>query len=428
MKRITTYLSVLPLLLGFGLTSASAQVNYISPFTGNDGAGNGLFGNCFADGNSNMFLDWDVFVDAGLCGTGSAGGGQGSDCKAVIRGITLAADGSSVIASDVVCEVPGNYNGENGNNDIYFANLNICGLQPGRYSVEIHCDCQAGDYDNATGGATAATTWDYAAPESPSYYYGGTAGACGAEAGLEEFSVNGDGTGGWRESDDICGGCVSPQLEYFTVGDADAYRSMVVINGLFMDMGKFQPGNPALPSSLNDLQALYDPGCVGAATFPTAGFCGSDVLTLDGAEVNTMKNISCGNADITGNRLCYQVYETGTVAPGVTCVNIPYMDDCPPGYQGGTAFPMGGSCMNQGCALDQRWQSQSLGVDLLALAPTAGNYTVEFYTETDIVDCTGTASTIAEPPAGAYTTAFDRLDDASTACGACEAILPVWNN
>lgn len=429
MKRIITYLLSTIVLLIWGLGQLSAQVNYISQFTGDDGAGNGLFANCFADGNSDMFINWDVFADAGLCGTGSAGAGQGSDCKVVIRGLSSAAGGSSVIASDVVCEVPGNYNGENGNNDIYFVNLNACmpQLPAGRYSVEIHCDCMGGDYDNATGGPTAATTWDYAAPESPTYYYGGTAGACGAEDGLDEFSVNGDGTGGWRESDDICGGCVNAQLDYFTIGDADVYRSMVVLNGLFMDVGKFQPGNPALPTSLNDLQNMYDPGCVGVGTFPTAGFCGGDALMLDGAEVNVMKNVSCGG-DVTGNRLCYQVYETGMAAPGFTCINIPFTDDCPLGYQGSTVFPNGGSCMNQGCALDQRWQSQSFGIDLLALAPVAGNYAVEFYTETDVVDCAGVASTITEPPTGAYTTTFDRLDDASTACGACGAVEGVWNN
>jgi len=132
MKRIITYFMALSLLLGAGLTSVSAQVNYISPFTGNDGNDpnnlNNLFANCLPEG-SDIYIDWNVFVDAALCGTGSAGAGQGSDCKVVVRGMTPTADGSSVIASDVVCQVTGTYNGENGNNDIYFANLNVCGQE-----------------------------------------------------------------------------------------------------------------------------------------------------------------------------------------------------------------------------------------------------------------------------------------------------------
>ncbi len=430
MKRINVItFSLFPIFILMGI-SLKAQVTYISPFTSSDDGGNGLFANCLPEG-VNMYINWNTFVDPAQCGgVGSATNGTaaGSSCKVVVRGTSPSPDGSSVIASDVVCEASGIYdNNDIGSNDAYFANLNICNLSPGRYSVEIHCDCMGGDYDNATGDPTAATTWDYAPPESPTYYYGGTAGACGAEDGLDEFSVNGDGTGGWREKDDICS-CESAQLDYFTIGDAGVYRSMVVINGLFMDMGKFQPGNPTLPTALNDLQNMYDPGCVGIGGFPTAGFCAGDALTLDGAEVNVFKNVGCGTADITGNRLCYQIYETGMAAPGFTCINIPFTDDCPAGYQGENTFPNGGSCMNQGCALDQRWQSQSFGVDLLAMAPTAGNYTVDFYTETDIVDCSGTASTVTEPATGAYTTSFDRLDDASAACGACGANPGVWNN
>lgn len=397
-----------------------AQVNFISQFTGNDGAGNGLFGNCFPDGSSNMFVDWEVFVDPALCGgTGSAGAGKGSDCKVVIRAITNTSDPSSLIASNVVCEAPGIYNTENGNNDVYFANLNVCGLATGRYSIEIHCDCLGGDYDNQVGNPTAATTWDYAPPDSPTYYYGGTAGNCGEADGLDSFT---DGAGGFREADDICGFCgINPQLEYFTVGDAGFYRSMVVINGLFIDLGKFQPGNPALPASLEDFQTLYDPACVGIGDFPSQGFCSSDQLMLDGAEVNVFKNRFCGNADVTGTRLCYRVYASGTPAPSLICMAIPFNDDCPPGYQGGNTFPGGGSCMNDGCALDQRWQTTSFGINLLSLAPTAGNYVAEFTTETDILTCSGAASTVSDE---IYTTTFIRLDDNSLACGGCPALVP----
>ncbi len=439
--------------------SLEAQVNFISQFTGNQGGGTPLFNQCIASGSSDMFIDWEVFVDGALCGgTGTDGAMQGSNCKIVIRGMTASCTNSAV-ASDVVCELDGTYNGENGSNDVYFANLNACNLPRGRYSIEIHCDCMGGDYDNATGGATAATSWDYAAEslggssnddgsvitdqdpnESPTYYYGDAAGNCPLTDGLDEFSVNGDGTGGWREMDNICGECVDPQLEYITIGDADVYRTMLVVNGLFMDMGKFQPGNPPLPACLGDIATLYNTSCVGAAsTFEPSGFCAAeDVLTLDGAETNIVK-CGCGDgigtgtdANVTENRICYRYYEVGTTAPMFTCATIGFLDDCPPGGPEGNTFPTGGSCENRPSddVLDQRWQTTSLGVNLLEdgagndLAP--GNYILEVYTETDVTNCDGSMETIREPmdaPTSFYSTCYEVImPDGGATCTPVELV------
>ncbi len=449
--------SAIPLIIlfltGFGLT---AQVNFISNFTGDQGGGTPLFNRCMSSGASDMFVNWEVFVDGTACGGGSAGAGQGSDCKVVLRGMTSTCT-NSAIASDVVCEVPGIYNGENGNNDVYFANLNVCNLPNGRYSIEIHCDCQGGDYDNSDG-PTAATSWDYAAEslggssnedgdvitdqdpaESPTYYYGDAAGNCPLTDGLDEFSVNGDGTGGWREMDDICGNCVNPQLEYITIGDADVYRTMLVVNGLFLDMGKFQPGNPPLPDCLGDIATLYNVSCVGAVpTFEPSGFCAdTDALMLNGAETNITK-CDCGDgfgngsdADVTGNRLCYRYYMVGSAAPAFICANIGFMDDCPAGGPEGNTFPIGGSCENRPAdgVLDQRWQTTALGINLLQDAGgsdlPAGNYILEVYTETDIVNCDGSAATIRDPenaPVEFYDTCYDVVTPDGIVCTPVELV------
>ncbi len=371
-------------------------------FAGNQGGGTPLFNQHVSLGGD-MFIDWEAY--------NADGGTQTTICRAVVRGNTAASDGTSVIASDIVCIADGNFVGKQGNNDDYFVNLNTCNLAAGRYSVEIQCDEFGGDYDNSTGGATAITTWDYLPPESPTYYYGDAAGNCNLSDGLDniqqETAVNGGQPG---------------QLEYFSIGDADVYRTMLVINGLFMDMTKFQPGNPTLPSSFNDLQTLYNSGCVGVGSFPTAGFCDSDMLEIGGAEVNVFK-YDCGDgfgtgtdANVTANRLFYRIYESGTTAPafsGPVDINVA-VDDCPGPGPDGVTFPTGGSCQNQQGILDQRWQTANAGIDLLALAPTAGDYVLEVYTETDITDCTGTASTITDGP---YLTGFTRLDSTSADCG-----------
>lgn len=376
---------------------STSQITYIGPFTGNQGGGSPLFDHYVSSGSGDMFIDMECF------GSGTAGAGQGSNCRAIIRGISANADAESLIASDIICIVDGIYNGENGNNDRFFVNLNVCNLADGRYSVEIQCDDFGGDYDNSTGGATAASTWNYKPSESPVPYYTGTSGSCGVESGLDNIIEVGE-----------SGVAGTPQLEYFTVGDASVFRSMIVLNGLFLDMGKFQPGNPNLATSLNDLATLYDPGCVAVGTFPTTGFCGTDQLTIDGAEVNISKYTPCGNADVTGNRLYYRIYKTTDPAPAFNNFSIPFMDNCPSGA--GTNFPTGGTCENENGILDQRWQTTSANIDVILLAPTAGTYNVEFYTETDISDCSGATSTVTYPTAGFFTTSFVRLDDSGAPC------------
>ena len=411
------------LLLCCGGYIGHSQVTYLSPFTGNQGGGTPLFAQCVPDGNSDMFLDWEVFVDAAQCGSGTTGGGQGSDCRVIVRGMQANADPNSIIASAPDCIIDGIYNGENGNNDRYFVNLNACmpQLGDGRYSVEIQCDCQGGDYNNYTGNATAATTWNYFPNngDSPDAYY---IGSCGAPDGFDqitEVSTNGPVFNG------------PSQLDYFTIGDADVYRTMVVINGLFMDMGKFTPGNPNLPASLHDIPLLYpnSGACLPLDQFPPVGYCPSDVLNLDGAETNISKVVDCnGNgvregfgdeANVTGNRVFYSVFPTGSPSNAFCNINIPFTDNCPDGFYpgtGGNVFPTGGNCQNLGCVQDQRWQVFNAGINLLECGtPDAclgvagpGQYTLQLYTETDIVDCGGVASTVREPATAGtyYTTSF----------------------
>lgn len=417
-----------------------SQVTFLSPFTGNQGGGTPLFAQCVPDGGSDMFLDWEVFVDGAQCGAGTAGGGQGSSCRVLVRGMNANADPNSVIASAPDCIIDGVYNGENGNNDRYFVNLNACmpQLGDGRYSVEIQCDCQGGDYNNYTGDATAATTWNYFPNngDSPDAYY---LGSCGAPDGLDQ--INEVGTNG------VFNG--PSQLDYFTIGDADVYRTMVVINGLFMDMGKFTPGNPALPSSLHDIGLLYpnSGACLPLGTFPPVGYCPGDALTLDGAETNVSKVVDCNGdgtrggfgdeADVTGNRVFYSVFPAGG-APSFCEMNIPFVDNCPDGFYpgtGGNVFPMGGNCQNQGCIVDQRWQVFNAGVDLLQCGATdaclgvsgPGAYTLQLYTETDIVDCNGVASTLREPATAGeyYTTSFVLLSEAQSRAAKCTSFLAV---
>lgn len=405
------------LFFGFYIAVSAQPVTYIGEggnpsFVGNQGGSNDLFGFHVPEGG-NMFLDWEAY--------NADGSVQTTICRVIVRGMTATSDPESRVASSVVCTVDGTYNGASGNNDSYNANLNVCNLPPGRYSVEIQCDELGGDYDNSTGGNTAITTWSY---RTPPVWYAGTSGACGAFDPLDNI----------QEENEVNGGQPG-QLDYFTVGDVDVYRSMVVINGLFLDMARFQPGNPQIPTSLESLQTLYDPDCVGVGSFPTDGFCSSTPLVLNGAETNIFK-FDCGNgfnaspsADVTDNRLFYRVYPTAGAAPAFSNFNIPFKDNCPGDYPAGSTFinELGGSCQDLNGVLDQRWQTRDAGINLLDLAPTPGGYTVDFYTETDVTYCNGTTATIREPASATefYTTTFQRLDDNSTACMACPMVTPV---
>ncbi len=384
--------------LGMG-SFVSAQIVFIGePTNGGNGSFTGVFNQQVAPG-AEPTVGWRVY-GAGITDVG----GQGSICRVIVRGNTSISDTNTLVASDIVCTVNGVYIGDLGNDDQFSADLSMCGLPPGRYSVEVQCDEMGGDYDNTITGANALTTWDYS-QFGP--YYAGTPGACLQPDPLDYIPEENPG-----------------QLEYFSVGDADVYRSMVVINGLFMDMTRFQPGNPELPSSLDDLQTLWDPACVGVSSFNTNGFCSTDVLTLDGAETNTFKD-DCGGsgtADVTGNRLFYRVYMTGSTPGAFTSFNIPFMDNCGGPGPANVTFPTGGSCQAQQGILDQRWQTVSAGVDLIALANSPGVWMIDFYTETDIVDCSGTAITIVNPEAPTvFSTSFTRNDDSSGVCTGCAA-------
>ncbi|NNF01655.1 MAG: hypothetical protein HKN22_03145, partial [Bacteroidia bacterium] len=276
--------------------------------------------------------------------------------------------------------------------------------------IEIQCDDLGGDYDNSTGGVTARATWTYS---SPSPYYSGISGSCAPSDPLDNIVEH------------------SPaQLEYISIGSADVYRTMVILNGTFFDMGKFQPGNPDLPASVHDLDGIYDAACAPfTSTFAPMEYCGGDVLNLNGAEVNVYKNVSCGLADVTANFLFYRVYKDGTTPPAFSTASIPFFDNCPAGYPGSNAFSGGGTCQNQGCALDQRWQaSPTTGftpINLIPSAPVsaseAGTYKVEFYTTTHIRKCGGDTDILEEPADATsannyYTTSFELSESELCSC------------
>ncbi len=394
MKNFTNFLrkfGVLLICCGFGFSLQAQQVTFIgAPFSGggNDDDFTGVNFQTVADGASAPTVEWRVYQT-----NGAPGDGQTTICRVIVRGMEATADPTSLTAAAPTCTVNGAYQDDQGNDDRYSADLSTCALADGRYSVEVQCDIAGGDYDNSTGGTTALASWNYS---STPPYYTGTAGACGPIDPLDNIDQEG----------------ANPQLEYFNVGDADVYRTMVVLNGLFLDMGKFQPGNPDLPANLNDLQTLYDPGCVGVASFPMTSFCPGDMLTLGGAETNIMKNTTCGTADVTGNRLYYRVFPAGNPSGAFVSVPIAFNDDCPAADI--STYPTGGSCQNSQGQLQQRWQTTNAGIDLLALAPTSGDYTVEFYTETDITRCDGSTDTVTE---GTYTTGFTVSDSTAAACG-----------
>ncbi len=386
MKKV---LLVLFTFLGF---CANAQITYINITNHNIGSGSNNVFNQHITPTSDIFIDYEVgasgVTNANPCGTKTAS-------RVVLRKMG-SNDPSSVIASAPIY-VTGICNGKSGNYDKYYVNLKaaVNGIS-GCYSVEIQADVlpSANPYDNSN----TRTTWNYICP--PSYFL--TAGSSGSTgtyytppAGCS-FSGASDPVGGtlvdkMQE--------INPSLRYFTVGDASAYRQMVVLSGIYYDFanGKFQPGNPDIPASIDGIGAI-----------PVGGICPNNpapALTL-GAEVNVVKRSGVGGcaADITGSRLYYRVYKTTATAPSYSFLNIGFSDNCPntlgvpAGSPEGNLFPAGGSCQNLNNLLDQRWRTNS-STEATNILPSTfsssdiGTWRIDFYIETYLKNCSGTAST-----------------------------------
>lgn len=372
--------------------SVTAQITYINITNHNIGSGSNNVFNQYITPTSDIFIDYEVgasgVTSANPCGTKTAS-------RVVLRKMG-SNDPSSVIASAPIY-VTGICNGKSGNYDKYYVNLKaaVNGIS-GRYSVEIQADVlpSANPYDNSN----TRTTWNYICP--PSYFL--TAGSSGSTgtyytppAGCS-FSGASDPVGGtlvdkMQE--------INPSLRYFTVGDASAYRQMVVLSGIYYDFanGKFQPGNPDIPASIDGIGAI-----------PVGGICPNNpapALTL-GAEVNVVKRSGVGGcvADITGSRLYYRVYKTTATAPSYSFLNIGFSDNCPntlgvpAGSPEGNLFPAGGSCQNLNNLLDQRWRTNS-STEATNILPSTfsssdiGTWRIDFYIETYLKNCSGTAST-----------------------------------
>lgn len=369
-------------LLVFMVTGAFSQVTYIGIINHNTGTGfNNLFNNYVAAGQQ-CYIDWEVYAE-GM--TNMEACGFRSVSRLVLRR-KADNDTTSVIASAPVI-VPGICGGKNGNNDHYYVELSSYIDKPGRYSVEIQADLPNMTYPFEN--ATTKTTCNYSCPSA--YYLTGTGGPTGSY-----YTPSGSCTGGPGLSDPVGGqgadmlAEIFPALKFFTVGEVGAYREMVVFNGSFYDLptGKFQPGNPALPASLDGTNGI-----------PANGICANGpVPQLSiGGEVNTFKRTDCGNADVTFASLFYRLYKRNTPASAYAAVALNFKDDCPFSSNGpeGNIFPNGGSCQNANGILDQRWQTIVAEPNILPqnfpLSDT-GIWNIEFYTQVTVVTCTGTVS------------------------------------
>jgi Secretion system C-terminal sorting domain len=120
------------------------------------------------------------------------------------------------------------------------------------------------------------------------------------------------------------------------------------------------------PNTYYDLQAATgNPDFDGANL---GSFNASNSLTLKGAEHNVYK---CGGCDLTSTRLYYRIYATGTSPGAFSNLNI--------GYASGFGNGCGGE--------DQQWANTSYVTNLLS-GLSAGNYTVEVYSDA-AVTCEG---------------------------------------
>lgn len=370
---------VLVLLLSASAIISFSQISYIGIINHNTGTGsNNLFNNYVAVGQQ-CYIDWEVYAD-GM--TNMEACGFRSDSRLILRREGNN-DTTSVVASAPIV-VPGICAGKNGNNDHYYVELSSYIDKPGRYSVEIQADLPNMTYPFEN--ASTKTTWNYSCPSA--YYLTGTGGPTG-----NYYTPSGSCTGGSGLSDPVGGQGtdmlteIFPALKFFTVGELGTYREMVVVNGNFYDLttGKFQPGNPTLPASLN-----------GTNSIPSYGICpivAAPSLSL-GGEINSFKRTDC-NADVTGAALFYRLYKEGTTAPAFSSFPLNFKDDCSfsPNGPEGNIFPTGGSCQNANGILDQRWQTidgnNNIMPSSFALSDT-GEWRIELFTETYMKDCSGT--------------------------------------
>ena len=358
--------------------TAFSQVTYIGIINHNTGSGsNNLFNNYVAV-NQQCYIDWEVYSD-GM--TIMEPCGFRSDSRLVLRR-TGDNDTTSVVASTPII-VQGICAGKNGNNDHYYVDLGPYIDNPGRYSVEIQADLPNTTYPFEN--ASTKTTFNYSCPSA--YYLTGTSGPTG-----NYYTPSGSCVGGPGLSDPVGGqGAdmlteIFTALKFFTVGEVGVYRHMVVLNANFYDLqkGKFQPGNPTLPASLNGTNGI-----------PSYGICpiiAAPAISI-GGEINSFKRTDC-IADVTGASLFYRLYKDGSTPASYNSFALNFKDDCsfsPNGPEGNT-FPTGGSCQNANNILDQRWQTINGAANILpasfALSDT-GLWILECYTETYIKNCAG---------------------------------------
>lgn len=270
-------------------------------------------GNIFPS-NDHTFLNsgntLNVFVQVFKSGVTEAGGqGANISCEIRVRGTSLSRDLSFSNATPVIATIPMTYNTDIGNNDEYQGT--ITAGADGRYSYECACS-HNGNF---------TSSWDYNA--------------------------------------------MSGQLEYFTVGNYDTYRSMLVVTvntTTYYDRDKFQPGNTELPATIGGTHGDR--------------ICSDEQLRL-GGEVNIFK---AGAQDVTATRVHYSI-------DGVpqTPFNMNFRDNCG-SSPSVVSFPTGGSCVNSDGVLDQRWDNNTTGgiasPDLLT-GLSSGEHTVTFEFQTD---------------------------------------------
>lgn len=388
-----------------------SQISYINITNHNTGSGtNNLFDH-YVSTSQTCYIDWEVghpaMSSGDACGTKSAS-------RLILRR-TSDNDPTSVVASAPII-ITGVCNGKSGNYDKYYVNLGPYITVAGRYSVEIQADVLplAGTaYDNSN----TRTNYNYMCP--PANYLtgsGGTTGSYYTAPGTCNYGGLSDPVGGGTTIDKIPE--INSSLKYFTVGQVGTYREMVVFDGDYYDMlnGKFQPGNPRVPSSLNGIPPIPSYGICAAGPTP--------VLSM-GAEINVFKRTDC-SADVTGAKMFYRVYNMAGTAPAYSSFTIAFKDNCPgPSGPNNNVFTSGGSCNNINSVTDQRWQSATGVSNILpaTLTPAdSGTWKIEFYLETYVKNCAGTTQTITST---VNSTTFTVIDPNSTAGAVC-AITPVY--
>lgn len=372
MSKFINRLTFIIIFLQFTQFSFGQGVGY-NPFPNSY---NNLVSDACIGGSSSS--NFDVYFDFYKAGVTDAGGaGAGVACEVMIRKDGTDRDAMANTATVILGTYPANYISDSGSNDRFQATI-PSGLENGRYTWECKCSHGGTDY----------LSWDF-----------------GTNSGIS--------------------------IQYFTVGTAGIFRSMVVLDDgsgdTYYDLQKFLPGNVDLPSQINGPNG-------------DDGFCTTDLLTLSGAEVNIYKNNWNGaNGNMCGGTFHMEMEVAGLAGTGCTVGTsssssfaVSFRDNCPVGYS--SIFPFGGSCQTQDAnSLDQRWENLSANIDLMAMATSLCDpnfttndvtYNLKFYTETT-VDCAGgCALTLREPAVGYYTTSFVVNGD-SDSPGGCSITLPV---